>query len=179
MSAQVAIDTRRVLVIDAAFRPINVVGLKRALTKIFAGRAEPIEFSRDGAVLGKLRVPAVIQLGAIINPHRQRVRFCRKNVLVGRDRGICQYCTRGFPTEDLTLDHVIPRGQGGQTTWENVVASCIACNQRKANRTPAQAGMVLRRAPVRPRHIIEVKVRMDDRGVPEEWKDYWVGTLQT
>ncbi len=173
-----AIETRRVLVIDAAFRPINVLPLRRALTKIFAGRAEPVVYSHDGAVVGSMRVPAVMQLLAIIPPHRQRVRFCRKNVIVGRDLGRCQYCGDHFKTEDLTLDHVTPRSHGGQTTWENVVAACIPCNQRKANRTPAHAGMKLLRAPVRPRQVIDVKIRMDKSGVPPEWKDYWTGTLQ-
>ena len=52
--------------------------------------------------------------------------------------------------DDLTIDHVVPRSQGGQSTWENCVLACVACNHKKANRTPSQAGMRLRKAPVRP-----------------------------
>jgi len=177
MIAAATVESRRVLVIDAAFRPINVLSLRRALTKLFSGRAEPVVYSQDGSVIGQMRVPAVIQLISIIPPHRQRVRFCRKNVIVGRDRGLCQYCGSHFPTEELTLDHVVPRSQGGQTTWENVVACCIPCNQRKSNRMPEQARMKLLRKPVRPNTVVDVKVRMD-KDVPEEWKGYWTGTLQ-
>ena len=50
----------------------------------------------------------------------------------------------------LTLDHVLPRSQGGVSNWENCVLACMACNKRKADRTPEQARMRLRRHPVRP-----------------------------
>ena len=53
-------------------------------------------------------------------------------------------------TAELTIDHIVPRSQGGLTTWENCVLACVSCNARKANRTPEQAGMKLRRAPARP-----------------------------
>ena len=52
--------------------------------------------------------------------------------------------------EELTIDHVIPRSQGGTSTWENCVLACIGCNKHKADRTPHQAGMRLRKVPVRP-----------------------------
>ena len=53
-------------------------------------------------------------------------------------------------TEELTLDHVVPRAQGGISTWENCVLACVSCNKRKADRTPDQARMPLRKPPVRP-----------------------------
>ena len=79
----------------------------------------------------------------------QTVTFSRRN-LFKRDHSTCQYCGCQPGTEELTIDHVLPRSQGGQTTWENCVLACVACNAHKANRTPDQAGMKLRRAPVRP-----------------------------
>jgi len=51
--------------------------------------------------------------------------------------------------EELTIDHVVPRSQGGVSSWENCVLACVACNHRKADRTPAQARMRLRKPPVR------------------------------
>jgi 5-methylcytosine-specific restriction endonuclease McrA len=45
------------------------------------------------------------------------------------------------------LDHVIPRSRGGGSTWENLVAASYECNNRKADRTPAEAGMTLGRKP--------------------------------
>ncbi len=79
----------------------------------------------------------------------QTVTFSRRN-LFKRDHSTCQYCACQPGTEELTIDHVLPRSQGGQTTWENCVLACVSCNAKKANRTPEQAMMKLRRAPVRP-----------------------------
>ncbi|MBW2295978.1 MAG: HNH endonuclease, partial [Deltaproteobacteria bacterium] len=78
------------------------------------------------------------------------VRFSRANIL-SRDTLTCQYCQSMPPRSQLNLDHVIPRSQGGKTTWENVVCCCIPCNRRKGGRTPEQAGVKLRRIPRRPR----------------------------
>jgi len=180
-------EGRKVLVIDSTYNPVSIIPWKRAFTMIFAGIAqalvdknvrppEVVEYSADGAVVGVHRnipVPAVIQLGTMVPRWRQRVRFCRKNVIVGRDRCVCQYCGVRFTTEELNLDHVVPRAQGGKTTWENVVASCVPCNNAKRDRTPGEAGMKLLRKPVKPASIIEVSVRMDMRSVPAEWLPYW------
>ena len=77
------------------------------------------------------------------------VTFSRRNVFK-RDRYTCQYCGKQPGSEELTIDHVVPRSQGGLSTWENCVLACIECNARKANRTPEQAHMPLRKHPVRP-----------------------------
>ena len=58
--------------------------------------------------------------------------------------------TRQPGSEELTIDHVVPRAQGGVSSWENCVLACMACNKRKADRTPEQAKMRMRKKPVRP-----------------------------
>ena len=171
-------EQHRVLVIDAAFQPTSVVTLRRAVTKLFAGRADVVVYSKDGAVIGRgMRRPAVIQLQSIVPRWKQRVRFCRRSVFA-RDAFTCSYCGLGGVTEELTLDHVLPRSQGGVTTWENVTTACVDCNQRKANRTPDRAGMRLRRRPFKPAYVMQVEVSMETRGVPEEWQGYWSDTLE-
>lgn len=96
-------------------------------------------------------VPSVIRLRRYIRrPYRQRVAFNRKNVF-RRDDHTCQYC--GAHSNDLTLDHVLPRSRGGATSWENVVACCRRCNAKKRDRTPEEAGMLLARRPRAPRFI--------------------------
>jgi 5-methylcytosine-specific restriction endonuclease McrA len=77
------------------------------------------------------------------------VTFSRRNIFK-RDRFTCQYCGAQPGSEELTLDHVIPRSQGGESRWENCVLACLACNTRKADRTPEQASMRLRHKPVKP-----------------------------
>ncbi len=68
--------------------------------------------------------------------HRRKI--TRKAVLA-RDAYTCQYC--GRETHGLTVDHVIPRSRGGESVWENIVASCAPCNRKKGNRMPREARM--------------------------------------
>lgn len=70
--------------------------------------------------------------------------------LFARDQWICLYCGADGRRQTLTRDHVVPTSKGGKDAWENVVAACIACNSRKGNRTPQQAGMPLLAVPFRP-----------------------------
>ncbi|HZB46452.1 MAG TPA: HNH endonuclease, partial [Pyrinomonadaceae bacterium] len=52
-----------------------------------------------------------------------------------------------FSPSELTLDHVLPRSRGGESTWDNLVACCKRCNHRKGSRTPEEAHMHLVRRP--------------------------------
>ena len=118
-----------------------------------------------------IRVPSVIRLLEYRRiPHQTRA-LSRKNILM-RDRYTCQYCHRTVPSGELTLDHVVPRSRAGETTWENLVACCHPCNNRKGSRTPEEAGMKLARAP-RPfslhtsRHLMRLLAKSDD-----QWRKY-------
>ncbi len=99
--------------------------------------------------------------------HYKRVMLSRKNIL-RRDNHKCQYCGRSdLP---LTIDHVIPKSKGGQDTWENLVAACIKCNNKKGDRTFEEANMQLIRKPFRPSHIMFLKNFVGQ--VDERWKPY-------
>jgi 5-methylcytosine-specific restriction endonuclease McrA len=78
-------------------------------------------------------------------PFRNRVPLSRRAVFA-RDRHRCQYCNHGAEN----IDHVVPRSRGGEHTWDNVVASCRACNARKEDRLPQECGLSLRRHPRAP-----------------------------
>ena len=78
------------------------------------------------------------------------MKFSRHNIYV-RDGNRCQYCGRRFPTSELSLDHVVPLSRGGPSTWENVVCACLPCNVRKGNKLLDEAGLTLRKAPVKPK----------------------------
>lgn len=159
----------RVLVLNRSFLPIHVTSVRRAFSLLYGGGARAVDQSyqtfdfdgwmgagiaatreRVGSTGGPVPIPRVIVLTRFDGVPRRRIRFSRANVFV-RDRFTCQYCDSQRPRWDLNLDHVIPRAQGGRTTWENVVCSCISCNRRKGGRTPAQAGLRLQRKPLRPR----------------------------
>ena len=85
-------------------------------------------------------------------PYR-KVLLTRRNVL-RRDGHRCVYCGA---TERLTLDHVLPKSRGGPDAWENLVAACTPCNNRKGNRTPEEAGMRMSRRPFRPSHVMYMR----------------------
>ena len=97
-----------------------------------------------------LLIPKVLLLRAYDRLPIREMKFNRQN-LFERDGFKCQYCNKIFQAQELNLDHVIPRDRGGQTSWENVVTSCIRCNSRKGNRLPHEAGMRLVRRPQKPR----------------------------
>ena len=78
-------------------------------------------------------------------PYRNRVPLSRRAVFA-RDGHRCQYCNRAAEN----IDHVVPRSRGGAHTWDNVVASCRACNARKEDRLPAEAGLTLQHPPREP-----------------------------
>lgn len=158
-----------VLVLNRSFQPVQITTVKRAFSLLYQGIAQAIDeefrlfdfasWSALSAELGsesigtctrRIRVPRVLVLMAFDRLPRTRVRFSRHNIYL-RDDDTCQYCLRKLPRSELNLDHVVPRSRGGSTSWENVVCSCIPCNLKKANRTPEQAGMVLRKQPTRPR----------------------------
>lgn len=116
-------------------------------------------------------VPAVMQLRNAIDGFKKGVKFSRINVFT-RDKFRCQYCGERLNMRDLNYDHVVPRKQGGLTIWENIVTSCYPCNDRKAARTPAQAGMKLLRQPARPAKLPLHAVFINSGEIPEPWAPY-------
>jgi len=162
-----------VLVLNASYEPINVCAARRALILILKGVASAEEhaplavhsFNRS------LALPSVIRLLEYRRIPQQSRSLSRKNILL-RDRYTCQYCHRTMPSIELTLDHVQPRSRGGGSSWENLVACCHPCNNRKGNRTPDEAGMKLLKIP-RPfslhtsRHLMRMLGNADAR-----WRKY-------
>jgi len=109
-----------------------------------------------------IQVPRVIRLYAYDKVPKQVVKFNRRN-LFARDHNQCQYCGKRFPTAELSLDHVIPRSQGGLTTWDNIVCACVDCNVRKGGRTPRQANMTLVRKPEKPKRSPVLNLKLTQK----------------
>lgn len=116
----------------------------------YASQSNGAEHDWIRTVRLRLMVPRIVRVLGFGKVPRQAVKFNRRNLLA-RDNSTCQYCLRRLPALELTLDHVVPRSQGGATTWENVVCACHRCNVRKGGRTPSQAGLRLGLAPARPK----------------------------
>ncbi len=137
-----------VLVLNATYEPVNVCAVRRAIILILNGVALAEEESAGFVHAASLAipVPSVIRLLEFRRIPYQVRALSRKNILI-RDRHTCQFCGKVLPASELTLDHVIPRSQGGKSAWENLVASCHACNNRKGDRTVEAAGMKPLRQP--------------------------------
>jgi 5-methylcytosine-specific restriction endonuclease McrA len=141
-----------VIVLNAGYEFMGLVSWQRAMLLLFNGKVEVVKESDRivRTVSRTFRIPAVIRLIKFIRQiYRREVPFSRKNILI-RDAHVCQYCGREFSSGDLTIDHIIPKVQGGANGWTNVVACCRSCNIRKGGRTPRQAGMHLVRQPFKP-----------------------------
>ncbi|MHC4877793.1 MAG: HNH endonuclease [Planctomycetota bacterium] len=160
---------RPTLVLNRNWQPVGVATVAKALTKVWNESArivDPADYQQytwedwsqlrpaDGDLMIQtrhfpLRVPEVVTLTKYDRLPSNAVTFSRRNVFK-RDKFMCQYCGAQPGSAELTIDHVLPRAQGGTSTWTNCVLACIVCNSRKADRTPEQARMPLRSTPVRP-----------------------------
>jgi len=158
-----------VLVLNKNWQPVHVATVARALVLLWKDAARVVDardyqtFSwndwsklrpADGdafmqGVRLRMRVPEVITLTGYDRLPTRAVTFSRRNIYK-RDRFQCQYCGVNPGSEELTIDHVVPRAQGGVSSWTNCVLACLPCNKRKADRTPQQARMTLKKQPVRP-----------------------------
>lgn len=162
------IDQPRILVLNAGYQPLGIASIRRVVGLVMSGLAEVVEESGEylRTTTSQYPIPAIVRVKKMIRPRLRGVRLSRRNVFK-RDGNTCAYC--GRKTSDLTLDHVIPRSRGGANTWENLVSACQACNHRKANRTPEEAGMKLLRKPAKPSQALW----LDILEVPQDWRMYF------
>lgn len=176
------------LVLDACYVPIDRVNWKRAITLIFMGKCEVVQEYEDReirSVTFSIKMPSIIRFLKAMRSKKKIVKFSRENIYL-RDHGKCQYCGSDVPRPASTYDHVVPRAQGGVTSWDNIVIACMPCNQKKGCRTPAQAKMKLLSVPVRPKKLpnhMHVTIQWDP-SMPLAWRDiltsitYWNTALE-
>ena len=167
-------DNHPVLVLNQSYEPLNICRVRRAIPLLDQGKAEMLENGRGfiHTVRASFAIPSVIRLDYVVRRPRQRQRMTRLEIF-NRDSYTCQYC--GQESNQLTLDHVSPRHQGGQHTWENVVSACARCNRRKAGHTPKQAGMKLKRLPGPPKDSYNFNIPHKYRSTKTEWRKYLPG----
>ncbi|ADB17666.1 HNH endonuclease [Pirellula staleyi DSM 6068] len=166
-----------VLVLNRSYRAVHIVSVRRAFIMLFRECAEVIH-TEDGsytnydfttwceisefqaqekrphddwvkAVQFEILVPRIIRLIDYDRIPEREVRYNRRQIFA-RDGNKCQYCGKRLPVQQLSLDHVMPRSRGGESSWENVVCSCLTCNTRKGGRTPQEAHMNLMTTPREP-----------------------------
>jgi 5-methylcytosine-specific restriction endonuclease McrA len=172
----------RTLVLDHGYQPHRIVSWQRAVIMLFDGKVEIVEEYDEPirSVSITIKMPAVVRMLRAVRGRRRAIKFSRINVAT-RDDFRCQYCGGKFPLRRLTHDHVVPRSQGGRTAWDNIVMACYPCNEAKRNRTPEQAGMKLRKQPVKPSWLPVIAFHVDaTHSIPDAWANwlYWHGALE-
>lgn len=142
-----AVLDQPVLVLNRNYLALAVCTVRRPLCLVLTGKAELLVAAAQTTIATASRAvpaPAVIRVDTPAFRGPRGTHLSGRTVFA-RDDYRCQYCGRSFPAAELTLDHVIPRRQGGARSFTNLVTACRACNHRKADRTPAEARMTLAR----------------------------------
>lgn len=164
-----------VLVLNKSWCPVQIVNWQVCMSKIYQGIAHPLdrefiaytykdwltfsEISETYPVIHtvnhRIAIPEII---ALVNYNRlpiRDVKYSRQSIFQ-RDKNLCGYCGNRFKSEDLTIDHIIPRCKGGKTTWDNTISCCRPCNSRKDNKLLHEAGLKLLFKPKKPTWISPV-----------------------
>lgn len=165
-------DSWRTLLLDVSNKPVDIIHWTDAMVLLISGKADIVCTYDDIDIRSEksvFKLPSILKLKKFFKKI-SNVQFSRYNIFL-RDKFTCQYCNKKCNSSDLTFDHVIPKSQGGQKTWENIVAACFDCNHEKRNRTPQQAGMKLIKEPKKPKYMPNFALRLRDN-TPSEWRDY-------
>ena len=160
-----------VLLLNANYEPLNVTNLRRALSLVMRGKADIIHHGESEIRTSEsiLTAPSIVKMRYHVRRPMPQLRLSRHSILA-RDNYTCQYCGC---RKDLTLDHVIPRWQGGPSSWDNLVTCCRKCNLKKGSKTYQQVGMKLAKPPRRPHYVPYLSLQMYMRAIQrEEWDGY-------
>lgn len=162
---------KKTLLLDTNFQVNSFIGFKKTMKHLIKEKVEVIsvwdnEFIRYGN--GKIPYPSILRLKDAIRRNYFNANFSRSAV-IKRDKSQCQYCGKKLSFSTITIDHVLPKAQGGTTIFANCVVACQLCNNKKADRTPEQAGMLLKKKPVHPA-FTSVRHSVDQS---EDWCDAW------
>ncbi len=182
-----------VLVLNKNFYAVAVTGWQRALSLLYLNRAIVVDEAwriydfetwicnseqiteEDASFVHtpsfKIAVPEVIALKIFGEVPMREVTFTRKNIFSHYGFRCC-YCAHPFPSDELNLDHIMPRSRGGVSAWSNVVPSCIPCNKRKGSRLPKEAGMKLALLPSRPKARPGAAVLLQNGNARQTWRQF-------
>ena len=200
MQSTIALESS-VLVLNKFFAAVHIVNAKRAFTMLCKESAEVVsiddgqynsyDFTSWVDVSAfkaecelpdeeryesiktfslEIRIPKIIRLVVYDKLPKATIKFNRKNIFA-RDKNRCQYCGKKVPTSELSLDHVIPRTQGGTSNWKNIVCACTNCNKHKGGRRPEEAGMKLICKPVKPNHCPLIQLKLGSNKY-NSWKQF-------
>lgn len=167
---------RKVLLLNASYQPEGVIDVVRAFLLVWKGSAQTVEVDPTCVLHSQYaihEVPSVIRLTHYVDIRKRRRESGKQRFRVFvRDRFRCQYCSKRFEPQKLTLDHIMPRSRDGSDYPENLATSCIPCNQRKGNRTPGEARMPLLATPSALRYGLDRALLQHYAETRHDWRPY-------
>ena len=197
MSSSLAVN-QKVLVLNRGYVAVSVISARQAFSLLCRETAEIISSQnghyetfalRDWIDVARLQkefepnvhqwirlpsfeiaIPKIVRLLMYDKFIKPKVRLSRRNIY-SRDKNMCQYCGKRFRSADLTIDHVVPRVQGGVNSLSILVCACLPCNTKKGGRTPRQANMNLVQKPVKPKQSDSLKLRIGQDQY-HSWKNF-------
>lgn len=165
-----------ILLLDASYRPLRVIPVRRAVGLMIAGRAEGVadEFVSMRSASSSVEVPVVLRLAySVTIPFRRDEVTCTRRGILARDGHVCQFVTKSGPCDATatTIDHVVPKAKGGEKmSWSNLVAACAKHNHQKADRNLSDMGWKLKTPPYAPKAQMRL---LGARGeVPAAWEPF-------
>jgi hypothetical protein len=169
--------SKKTLLLNASYEVLSFVTERKAFKLLIKDKVEIISSWNDDIswVDGKIKHPSIIRLKNHVKRNYFNSNFSRK-ALVKRDKNMCQYCSSKLTASQITIDHVVPRAQGGVTSFTNCVACCHTCNNRKADRTPEQANMVLLKKPTHPSFSAHHYVSDPQEHWHSDWDNFLLNT---
>jgi 5-methylcytosine-specific restriction endonuclease McrA len=161
----------KTLKVDCSYKPISIISAIAAFGLVFTNRANIVEIYDNTyfrTPTDSFEVPNVISINRFV-PFLEGLKCNRKNIFK-RDKNTCQYCSYKGHSSEMTLDHIVPKSQGGKIIWSNIVTCCYSCNQRKGNKTLSQANVCLKTIPTSP--SLRECLFINNPHIQPKWKIY-------
>ena len=167
-------QNKRTLLLNASYEVLNFIDYRKALKLLAKDKCEVLSSWEEIVVWssGKIYHPATLRLKNLIRRNFYNSNFSRQSV-IKRDQSLCQYCGIKLSSSQITIDHVLPRAQGGITSFINCVVACKTCNNKKDNKTPEQANMKLLKKPSHPSFSEHFSISENQEFWNSDW-DNWI-----
>lgn len=179
------------LVLNKSWLATDSITVKKAFTKVISGRAvflDTVYWSQHDIYswiklpvlpgkrfirmsCGEIRIPELVLTTKYNRIPNRQVVFNRRNIWK-RDKGVCQYCGKKPPSDETSIDHIVPRSKGGLSTFPNCVLACMKCNCRKGSHTLKEVGMKLIHGKVLPRPKWSPLYALKRKKYPDSWKTF-------
>lgn len=166
--------SKKTLLLNASYEVLSFIPERKAFKLLCKDKVEVISTWDDVIVFGQgnnIKHPSILRLKDLVRKNYFNSSFSRK-ALVKRDKNTCQYCGTKLTASEITIDHVFPRSKGGKTSFLNCVVCCHVCNNKKADRTPEDANMVLLKKPTHPSFAGHYNVADPQKYWHDDWDDF-------